>query len=120
MKTSVGRIRSLIKEILLREFGQATSASGTDPTDPKGFYPYEIDRGIDIHGFWYKSPGRPVGSDGDPYRPEDAAAFLGMKKPEEPAPEGEEGSEGEGPPGTDGEGEDGETVPGAESPEEPA
>ena len=61
------------------------SASGTDPTNldttPKGFYPYEIERGVDIQGRWYKSPGAPMGSDGDPGRPSDADEYIGMKSP---------------------------------------
>lgn len=37
------------------------------------------DRGADIHGFWYRSPGRPMGTMGDPFRPEDAAEYIGQK-----------------------------------------
>jgi hypothetical protein len=79
MKIRLGRLRRLIREVLIAEYGQATAASGTDPTDVKGFYPYEIERGADIHGYWYRSPGRGVGSDGDPYRAADAAEYIGQK-----------------------------------------
>ena len=72
-------LRRYIREFILKEYGQATGASGTDPTNPEGFYPYELERGVDIQGFWYKSPGREMGSEGDPYRPADAAEYLGMK-----------------------------------------
>lgn len=40
------------------------------------------ERGADIHGFWYRSPGRPMGTEGDPYRPLDAAEFIGQKRKE--------------------------------------
>jgi len=72
-------LRLFVREFLLREYGQAAGASGTDPTDPDGFYPYEVERGTDIHGYWYRSPGRSVGSDGDPFRPPDPAEYIGMK-----------------------------------------
>jgi hypothetical protein len=91
--TTIGAVRRMIREALIREFGEPTAASGTDPTSPKGFYDYEIERGADIHGFWYKSPGRPMGEDGDPYRAKDAAAYIGMKAPEPEQP-------GESPEGT--------------------
>src|SRR3990167_55031 len=91
--TTIGAVRHMIREAVIREFGEPTAASGTDPTSPKGFYDYEIERGADIHSFWYKSPGRPMGEDGDPYRAKDAAAYIGMKAPE---PEPEESPEGTG------------------------
>jgi hypothetical protein len=78
MKSSHKNLRALIKEILLAEYGQAASASGSDPTDPKGFYSYELTRGNDIQGFWYRSPARSMGSDGDPGRPSDALDYIGM------------------------------------------
>ena len=74
-------LRRYIREMLIREYGEATGASGTDPTNPEGFYPYEIERGTDVQGYWYRSPGRPMGSDGDPFRPGDAAEYIGMKAP---------------------------------------
>lgn len=88
MKIRVGDLRRLIRQALLSEYGQASAASGTDPLDVKGFYPYEIERGTDIHGYWYRSPGRSQGSDGDPFRDSDAASYIGQK-----SPEGEGGSE---------------------------
>lgn len=75
MKISIGRLRLLIRETL------GAAASVSDPTDVKGFYPYEIERGTDVHGYWYRSPGRPMGGDGDPFRPADAAEYIGMKPP---------------------------------------
>lgn len=58
-----------------------------DPTDVKGFYPWELERGTDIHGYWYKSPGD-KGSN-DPMRPEDPEEYIGFKtkgaKPEDAA-----------------------------------
>ena len=94
MRITVGKLRKIIRGVL-SEYGNA--ASGTDPTDKKGFYPYEIERGTDIHSFWYKSPGRGAGADGDPGRPSDAADYLGMvpKKTAE-EPEGSSGGEDAG------------------------
>jgi len=85
MRIRLGQLRKLIRETL------GAGASGSDPTDVKGFYPYEIERGTDIQGFWYRSPGRSMGSDGDPGRPGDAAEYIGFKPPAaaEPAGDGE-------------------------------
>ena len=87
-----------LKRLIRETWGAA--ASGADPKDAEGFYPYEIERGADIHSFWYRSPARSMGSDGDPGRPADAAEYIGMKPP---APEatGEEGSEAETPEGSE-------------------
>lgn len=55
----------------------------TDPTQSKEPYDnYNIERGVDIHGYWYKSPGDK--STGGNYRPDDPAEYIGMKAP--PAP----------------------------------
>jgi len=82
VKIRLGRLRRLIREAIVTETLGA-SASGTDPTDHKGFYPYEIERGTDIHGFWYRSPGREPGSDGDPFRPSNAAQYIGQQPPDD-------------------------------------
>lgn len=87
MKITLRELRRYIRHTLL-EFGEPTAASGVDPSDAKGFYPYELERGVDIHSFWYKSPGRAAGGDGDPGRPASAAAYIGMvPKKEESAEE---------------------------------
>lgn len=95
MKIRLGELRRMIREAILAEYGQAASASGSDPTDVKGFYPYEIERGVDIHGYWYKSPGRAAGSDGDPFRPADAASYIGLTPPAGGGETSAEGGEGE-------------------------
>lgn len=88
MKMKLSELRSIIRRVLLEEPGVTS-----DPTDVKGFYNYDIDRGTDIYGFWYKSPGRSVGGDGDPSRPEDPAEYIGFKTkgatPEDAAEEAE-------------------------------
>ena len=67
MKIRLSELRKIIRHSLLENpSGPGVTA---DPTDVKGFYPYEVERGVDIQGFWYKSPGRSMGSDGDPGRP---------------------------------------------------
>lgn len=87
--TSSSLLRRLIREIILEDLG--ASASGTDPSSADGFYAYDLERGTDIRALWYASPGREPGTDGDPYRPGDAAAWVGFEdgagNPEEPEPE---------------------------------
>lgn len=77
MKISISELRNLIQKILFE--GPVGASVSSDPTDVKGFYPYDVERGVDVHGFWYKSPGRPQGSNGDPGRPEDAEEYIGFK-----------------------------------------
>jgi len=107
-RVKLGYVRRLIRETL------GAAASGADPKDAEGFYPYEIERGADIHSFWYRSPARSMGSDGDPGRPADAAEYIGMK-PSSPEAEatGEEGGETETPEG-------GESPPAETTTSEPA
>ena len=81
------KLRNFIREFLVLEYGQATGASGSDPTDVKGFYPYEIERGTDIQGSWYRSPGKSPGGDGDPGRPSNAEDYIGMDAETESAME---------------------------------
>jgi hypothetical protein len=76
----------------IQETGDSISDLDTGASDIKGFYPYEIERGTDIHGYWYRSPGRSMGSDGD-FRPANALEYIGMTRPS-----GEESGEtGSGP-----------------------
>jgi hypothetical protein len=75
MKIRLSELRELIQRVLAE--GPSGPGISADPTDVKGFYPYEIDRGTDIFGYWYKSPGD-KGSN-DPMRPEDAAEYIGFK-----------------------------------------
>lgn len=96
MKIRVSELRKLIRRVLAE--GPAGPGVTADPKDVKGFYAYEIERGADIHGYWYKSPGD-KGSN-NPMRPDDAAEYIGFKTKgatpedaaEEAAPEGEESS----------------------------
>lgn len=75
MKLTIAKLRCLIREVLSE--GPAGPGVTADPTDVKGFYPYDLERGVDIHGYWYKSPGDKGSS--DPMRPEDAKDYLGFK-----------------------------------------
>jgi hypothetical protein len=83
MKKSIfeRNLRLFIREVLSeRSPGPVVSVDPTNlDTSPSGFYPYEIERGTDIQGFWYKSPGRTAGADGDPGRPSDAEEYIGIK-----------------------------------------
>lgn len=57
----------------VNDFDSEAEAPGAEKND------VFADRGADIHGFWYRSPGRPMGTMGDPFRPEDAAEYIGQK-----------------------------------------
>jgi len=68
-----------IKRFMLQEY--PAGAGMVDPIDPMGFYSKpDPDRDLrtDIHGYWYKSPARAPGSEGDPYRSDDPWAQLGF------------------------------------------
>jgi len=69
----ISELRRIIRRVLSEEPGVTA-----DPTDVKGFYDYEIERGTDIHSFWSGSPGRSMEADGDTSRPEDAAGYIGL------------------------------------------
>lgn len=79
---------SELRKLIRSELAEGPSGPGVsaDPTSSDGFYSYEVPRGTDPYSFWYRSPGRPQGSEGDPGRPGDPAEYLGMvpEKPEEP------------------------------------
>lgn len=49
-----------------------TGASG-------GARDYDLERGVDIYGYWYKSPGELGGAGVDPMRPEDPEEYIGFK-----------------------------------------
>ena len=75
MKLRISELRKIIRQVLSENpSGPGVAA---DPTDVKGFYPYDIERGADIHGYWYKSPGD-KGSN-NPGRPDDAGEYIGFK-----------------------------------------
>ena len=101
MKMRLRELRRVIRQALFE--GPTGPGVAANPTDVKGFYPYETERGTDIHSFWYRSPGRGMGTDGDPGRPEDAAEYVGFKTKgttpedagEEATPKGEEAATAE-------------------------
>lgn len=69
-------LRWYVREVL-RE-GPAGAGVTADPTTgvAGGARSYDLERGVDIYGYWYKSPGD-KGS-GDPGRPDDPAEYIGM------------------------------------------
>jgi hypothetical protein len=75
MKIRIGELRKLIRSALTE--GPTGPGVTANPTDVRGFYPYDLERGADIHGYWYKSPGD-KGSN-DPMRPEDPEEYIGFK-----------------------------------------
>ena len=77
MKIKISELRKIIRSVLKE--GPSGPGVTADPTEKSGFYPYEITRGVDIQGYWYKSPGREPGTEGDPGRPTDAAEYIGFK-----------------------------------------
>lgn len=72
MLIRMSELRRYIRQVLSESPGVTA-----DPTDVMGFYPYELERGTDIHGYWYKSPGDKGSS--DPMRPEDPEEYIGFK-----------------------------------------
>lgn len=75
MKKSEMRLRQFIRMMI----GEGAVGPGVtaDPKPGGGARDYEIERGNDIHGYWYRSPGDK--GDGDPGRPDDAEEYIGMK-----------------------------------------
>ena len=95
-------LRRELRKFFLQE-GPA-GASGTDPREPGaayGGFDMARDHG-DAEGLsspWYRSPGRPAGEDGDPYRGPDPYAQLGFHPPKAGAdptasPPGADGEQG--------------------------
>ena len=86
IRLRVSELRRIIRQVLLE--ASTGGAIGVDPkeldTAPEGFYPYDIERGVDIQGKWYRSPGE---SEGDPGRPADPLLYIGMTKKEPEAKE---------------------------------
>jgi len=90
-KNQNNSLRSYIRLILeskrrQRSIKQTDSAGpgvSNDPTQAGEPYDnYNIEREVDIYGYWYKSPGdKATGGD---FRPDDPAAYIGMQAP--PAP----------------------------------
>ena len=61
--------------------GPAGPGVASDPSaSGGGARDYEIERGTDIYGYWYKSPGDKGSS--DPGRPDDAEEYIGLKPKE--------------------------------------
>lgn len=80
-------LRRLIREILSEIEDDEVTSSDQENVESDvvannnelgGFYDYDLPRGVDIFSYWYRSPGRPMGSDGDPGRPEDSKKYIGM------------------------------------------
>jgi len=71
-------LRRYVREALLE--GPAGAGVAADPTTGTagGARDYELERGVDIHGYWYKSPGDKA-TGGDPGRPDDAEEYIGFK-----------------------------------------
>lgn len=79
MKTrSESLLRRYVREALLE--GPAGAGVTADPTTGTAgaARDYELERGVDIHGYWYKSPGDKA-TGGDPGRPEDPEEYIGFK-----------------------------------------
>lgn len=106
MMIKLSVLRSLIREALV----EAPALKPVDPLlDPSkaydyemknGAYNYDTERGTDVIGLWYRSPGQAPGSSGDPFRPEDAMSYVGFRPPADAnasagAPPGAKGEQGE-------------------------
>lgn len=78
------RLNKALRQYFLQE--DPAAASGSDPRDAVGAYSdFDMERDHmgtnDLSSTWYKSPGRPAGTAGDPYRGEDPNAQLGFHPP---------------------------------------
>lgn len=78
---------------LLREFVRIALAEGpagpgvtADPAGGGGAYDYEVERGADVHGYWYASPGD---RGTNPMRPDDPEEYIGLRAPAGEEPPGE-------------------------------
>ena len=71
-------VRRFVREVLMDEgpVGAGVTADPTTGTEG-GARDYELERGVDIHGYWYKSPGDKA-TGGDPGRPDDPAEYIGL------------------------------------------
>lgn len=78
--STVKEIRAFAKRVVAE--GPAGPGVTSDPTNTEGFYSYDLERGTDVQGYWYRSPGDKGSS--DPGRPEDANEYIGMKPDEVP------------------------------------
>jgi hypothetical protein len=77
VKIRISELRKIIRQVLSEKgWGVGVTADPTEGPSGDGFYPYEIERGVDIYGKWYKSPGE---SEGDPGRPADPEEYIGIK-----------------------------------------
>lgn len=87
MRIRISELRRIIRQVLLE--ASTGGSLGIDPSSvdssSNGFYPYEVERGVDIYSKWYRSPGE---STGDPGRPDDAEEYIGIKPKAAAAPEG--------------------------------
>lgn len=87
MRIRISELRRIIRQVLLE--ASTGGSLGIDPStvdsSSSGFYPYEVERGVDIYSKWYRSPGE---SAGDPGRPEDAEEYIGIKPKASASPEG--------------------------------
>lgn len=89
MKLALGDLRKIIRQVLLESYGGPLGVNPAElDVDFKGFYPYDVERGVDVYEKWYRSPGE---SEGDPGRPADAAEYIGMTAVESEAGSTESG-----------------------------
>lgn len=74
-------MRSLLRKYIREILREGPSGPGVtaDPTTgvSGGARDYDLERGVDIHGYWYKSPGDKA-TGGDPGRPDSATDYIGM------------------------------------------
>lgn len=86
MKLTIRQLRHIIREAI------SVTTTLEDPTqEGGGFYDYDTERGEEMYSDWYRLPGKAEGTEGDPGRPEDAQAYLGMKQLV-PSDDGSEGT----------------------------
>lgn len=80
MKHRRSRVERLLREFVREALAEGPAGAGVtaDPTTGTsgGARDYELERGVDIFGFNFNSPGD---QGGNPMRPDDAEEYIGFK-----------------------------------------
>lgn len=80
MKTAKFGAESLLRRFVREALAEGPAGPGVtaDPTAGGGAYDYEVERGADVHGYWYRSPGD---KGTNPTRPDDPEGYIGLRPP---------------------------------------
>ena len=71
-------MKSLLRNFIREALRQSPAGPGVSADPTASSTPAESERGVDIYGYWYKSPGD-KSTGGNPGRPDDAEEYIGFK-----------------------------------------